>query len=244
VAQGEPPAAEEPTPAEGEGAETIPPTEQQPKVETPPERAAKPERPAKAEAKVPEREPAPAGSIADAFKEALPDVTFEAYQGFSNVIVEINRDDVAKVARAAKDDSRLDLKFLRCLSGIDHMDDGLEVAYQLMSLEKGHEVTIKARIPQDDPRVASVASVWKAADWHEREARDMFGIVFEGHPHLVPLLLPEDMLDHHPLRKDSPLAEVEEWQGDILGDDVGQAGHIPAGSREAAGGSADSGGEE
>ena len=58
----------------------------------------------------------------------------------------------------------------------------------------------------------------------------MFGIVFEGHPNLVPLLLPDDMLDHFPLRKDVPLQPLEEWQGEQLGDNMAQAGHIPPGS--------------
>ena len=58
----------------------------------------------------------------------------------------------------------------------------------------------------------------------------MFGIVFEGHPNLLPILLPEDMLDHYPLRKDNPLAPLEEWQGTSLGDNMAGAGHIPPGS--------------
>ena len=158
----------------------------------------------------------PAGGIADLLAEALPDVKFEAYQGMTDVIVEVERDDVMKIMPVAKDDPRLDLKFLRCLFGVDHEDEGLEVVYQLLSLEKGHDVVIKTRLPKDDAHVASVTSVWKAANWHERETRDMFGIMFDDHPHLVPLLLPEDMTDHFPLRKDNPLAEIEEWQGDEL----------------------------
>jgi NADH-quinone oxidoreductase subunit C len=198
----------------------------------------KQERPARAaEGKAPAKQPPPPGSIADLIREVLPDLKFEAYQGLSDVIVEIGRDDVAKALPVLKDDPRLDLKFLRVLFGVDHLDEGMDVIYQLLSLDKKHEVTVKTRLPKDDLRVASAASVWKAADWHERETRDMFGIVFEGHPHLVPLLLPEDMTDHYPLRKDNPLAEIEEWQGELLGEDVGQAGHIPSGSGyEAAGG--------
>ncbi|MCH8995255.1 MAG: NADH-quinone oxidoreductase subunit C [Chloroflexi bacterium] len=209
------------------------PAERRPARESKAERAkempggAAPQRPSileRAEAKGPAREPPPPGSIADLIAEALPDVKLEAYQSLSNVIVEIDRDDVPKTMPVLKDDPRLDLKFLRCLFGIDHQDEGLEVVYQLLSLEKGHEVVVKTRLTQDDPRVASVASVWKAADWHERETRDMFGITFGGHPHLVPLLLPEDMTDHFPLRKDNPLAEIEEWQGELLMEAPGGAG--------------------
>ena len=132
------------------------------------------------------------------------------------MFVEVERDDVLSVMTVAKEDPGLDLNFLRCLSGVDFEDDGFEVVYHLMSLEKKHDVVIKTKLPRDDAHVASVVSVWKAANWHEREARDMFGITFDDHPNLVPLLLPEDMTDHFPLRKDNPLADIEEWQGDQL----------------------------
>ena len=207
--------------------------------------APKAERPAKAaDAKVAEKVPPAPGSIADIIREALPDLAFEAYQGLSEVIVEVSPADVAGMMPVLRDDPRLNLKLLRCLSGVDHEAEGMEVVYHLMSLEKNHEVAIKAKLPLDGLHIASVASVWNAANWHEREARDMFGIVFDGHPHLVPLLLPEDMTDHFPLRKDNALAEVEEWQGERLGEAVGQAGHIPEGSRYENLGSAESGGEE
>lgn len=183
--------------------------------------AAKPAPKAKAAPEPVAKVPPPPGGIADLLKEALPDVQFEAYQAITHVIVEVARDDIAKVMPVAKDDPRLDLQFLRCLFGVDHEADGFDVIYQLMSLEKGHEVTIKTRLPADSPKVASVASVWSAADWHERETRDMFGIEFEGHPHLVPLLLPEDMTDYFPLRKSNKLAEIEEWQGVLVAQGAG-----------------------
>lgn len=172
-----------------------------------------------AEAKTSDRERPPPGGIADLFAQALPDVKLEAYQGLDSVIIEVARDDIPQVMQAAKDDPRLDCKYLRCLFGVDYLEEGLEVVYQLVSLEKGHEVVIKTRLTRDDPQVPSVTSVWQGANWLERETRDMFGITFEGHPHLVPLLLPEDMTDHFPLRKDSPLAEIEEWQGELLGEE-------------------------
>jgi len=74
----------------------------------------------------------------------------------------------------------------------------------------------------DGEAVETVIPVWPTADWHEREARDMFGIRFEGHWNLVPLLLPEDMTDHFPLRKDNPLQEIEEWQGEHLREGAGE----------------------
>lgn len=184
---------------------------------------AKPERSAKnAKDEEPAGKPAPPpGGIADLIKEALPDVEVQAYQELTHVVVEIGRDEIEKAMPVLRDDPRLELKYLRCLFGVDHQDEGLEVIYQLLSLSKNHDVAIKTKLPQDDAKIASVAGLWHAANWHERETRDMFGIVFEGHPHLVPLLLPEDMIDHFPLRKDNPLAEIEEWQADFLGEDAG-----------------------
>jgi NADH:ubiquinone oxidoreductase subunit C len=180
------------------------------------------------------------GSIADLFRAALPDIEFVASQGPIDVMLTVDRKDIPRVLRTAKDDTKLDLKYLRCLLGVDHEDAGLEVIYQLYSFTHSHGVTIKTRLPQDDPRVASAASVWQGADWLERETAEMFGIVFEGHPNPVPLLLPDDMTDHHPLRKDNPFAQVEEWQGMRLGAEAAKVGHIPAGYESVAG----EGGEE
>ena len=65
---------------------------------------------------------------------------------------------------------------------------------------------LRAYVPIDDPRIASVSRVWRTADWHEREGYDMFGIVFEGHADLRRILLPDDW-EGHPLRKDYTVPE-------------------------------------
>ena len=176
----------------------------------------RPARPGPLESKATTKEPPPPGGIADLIAQALPDTKLEAYQGLSDVIIEVDRDDIPTLMPVLKDDPRLDMKFLRCLFGVDLQDDGFEVIYQLASLERENEVVIKVRLPRDDLHIPSVTPIWKGANWHERETRDMFGIIFDGHPNLVPLLLPEDMTDHFPLRKDNPLAEIAEWQGEFL----------------------------
>ena len=172
----------------------------------------------------------PPGSIADLFKAALPGVEMQAIQGAHDVLLMVDRKDAHRVLEVAKHDETLAMNFLRDLCGVDYEADGLQVVYQLYSYSLRHGVTIKVPVPEDDPRVETVTDLWKGADWHEREVRDMFGIAFEGHPNLVPLLLPEDMLDHFPLRKYVPLQPLEEWQGVQLGENVGQAGYIPPGS--------------
>jgi NADH-quinone oxidoreductase subunit C len=184
-------------------------------------------KPAEAEAE----EAAPAiGLVADLFKAAVTDVPFEAAQGALDVLITVDGKDAHKLLERAKNDETLAFDFLRNLSGVDYEDKGLEVVYHLYSFLHKHNVTIKATLPSEDPKIQTASDLWRAADWHEREARDMFGIVFEGHPNLVPILLPDDMLDHFPLRKSVPLAPLEEWQGEMLGANMANAGHIPPGS--------------
>ena len=78
------------------------------------------------------------------------------------------------------------------------------VVYQLTSLLHGERLRVKAYVPEDPCEIDSVASLWNAADWGEREAYDMFGVVFRGHPDLKRILMP-DNYEGHPLRKDYPL---------------------------------------
>ena len=188
---------------------------------------AKPARPAKeVEPKEAPRVAPPPGSINEVLANAAAITLTAAYMvpemKGECVAVEVARDDIPAVMTAARDDSRLDLNYLRCLSGVDWQEEGLEVVYHLWSISKKHSLQVKTRVTYDDPNVPSIAMIYPGADWHERETRDMFGINFEGHPNLVPLLLPEDMTDHFPLRKDNPLQEIEEWQGDNLRDGAGE----------------------
>ncbi len=90
--------------------------------------------------------------------------------------------------------------YLNCLSGVD-WKDRFEVVYDITSLRFPTKVHLRVTTPHDDPRVRSVASLWATANWHEREAWDLLGIRFEGHPDLRRILLSEDWVGH-PLRKD------------------------------------------
>jgi NADH-quinone oxidoreductase subunit C len=172
----------------------------------------------------------PEGSIADTFAKLLPGIEMQAIQGASDVLLIVDGKDARKLLETARNEPSLACDFLRDLCGVDFEANGLEVVYQLFSYEHRHGVTIRAKLPAQDAKIASVCDLWQGANWHERECRDMFGIVFEGHPNLVPLLLPDDMLDHFPLRKDNPLAPLEEWQGESLGEEMARAGYIPPGS--------------
>ena len=91
---------------------------------------------------------------------------------------------------------------LGCISAVDWKDH-FESVYHIENYATGCVVQVNARIPHDDPKIASVCPLWNAANYHEREAWDLMGIVYEGHPNLTRILLPEDF-KFHPLRKDFP----------------------------------------
>jgi NADH-quinone oxidoreductase subunit C len=154
------------------------------------------------------------GPVAALFRQALPGVEMRAEQTAIDVAITVGREDLLKVMETAKEDGRLAFDFLRSLSGVDHLTD-LEVVYHLYSYSLGHSVAIKARCPFDDPHIPTVSHLWQTANWHEREAAEMFGFVFDGHPDLRPLLT-EEGLGYYILRKTHPLAEIEDWQEDSL----------------------------
>lgn len=91
-------------------------------------------------------------------------------------------------------------EYLDCVAGADYKDR-LEAVYFLSSLEHPNKVSLRVPVPRDGPRVRSVTPLWGAADWHERETYDLFGIRFDGHPDPRRILLPEDWVGY-PLRKD------------------------------------------
>jgi NADH-quinone oxidoreductase subunit C len=96
----------------------------------------------------------------------------------------------------------------------------MEVVTHLHSTSLGHDARVKVRLPAEEPTCPTISDLYATANWHEREAAEMFGIVFEGHPLPVKLLLPEPF-DGHPLRKDFPLMsrEAKPWPGAAEGDE-------------------------
>src|SRR5436309_1313423 len=128
--------------------------------------------------------------------------------------------DLLDVCRFLRDDSRLRFDILNCISGVDYLEPDpkkvaragfephLEVVYHLQSFSHKHRFVLKVLLPRwkDDkpgalPEVPSVTSLWRTADWHEREVYDLSGVSFTGHPDLTRILLAEDW-EGHPLRKD------------------------------------------
>jgi NADH-quinone oxidoreductase subunit C len=136
----------------------------------------------------------------------------------SFVVVDAN--DLLDVAQFLKDEPRLAFDLLNCISGVDYLepdpkkapkagfDPHMEVVYHLSSFRHRHRIVVKVLLPRwkgdkpsELPEVPSVTSVWKAAEWHEREVYDLSGVWFTGHPELTRILLADDWIGH-PLRKD------------------------------------------
>src|SRR5690606_21393864 len=126
----------------------------------------------------------------------------------------VHRDRLAAVCMFLRDHEETYFDFLSCISAVDNgVESGtFSVVYHLASIPHQHQVTLKVTIQNDRrldilPVVPTVTEVWRTADWHEREAFDLMGIYFDGHPDLRRILLPEDW-EGYPLRKDYEEAET------------------------------------
>jgi NADH-quinone oxidoreductase subunit C len=119
---------------------------------------------------------------------------------FGWVLVPAER--IVEVCTFLRDDERCDFDFLRAQSALDlGPEGGFGVVYHLISYKYRHELVLRVVVGREVPAIPSVVSVWPAANWHEREAFDLMGIDFPGHPDLRRIMLPDDW-EGHPLRKD------------------------------------------
>ena len=147
-------------------------------------------------------------AIGKKLKEKFPKAVTKVKTFRDELTVSIDKDNIGKVAKFLCNDKESDFDYLSDLCGVDksRLDSShaFEVVYHLYSLKHNHRVRLKVEIPASNPSIDTVTNVWKTADWHEREAYDMFGIIFKGHPNLERILTPEGF-EGYPLRKDYPL---------------------------------------
>ncbi|HEX5938384.1 MAG TPA: NADH-quinone oxidoreductase subunit C [Actinomycetota bacterium] len=146
-----------------------------------------------------------AAELARVVRERFPDVV--AARG--EVIVLVPREELLDALARLRDEPDLSFGFLSSVAVTDHpgTDPRFWVVYELRSVEHAHRLRVKVGLSDDDPTVPTVTALFPTADWHEREAWDLFGIVFDGHPDLERILLPDDW-EGHPLRKDEELGGV------------------------------------
>jgi NADH-quinone oxidoreductase subunit C len=151
--------------------------------------------------------------IAEKIKEKFPYEVKDITSFREQVSVSVRCQKIVDICRFVYDAPDISMNYLTDLCGVDYMgrEPRFKVVYNLFSLKYYHRIRIKALIPEDDPFIDSVVSVWKGANWHERETYDMYGIVFRGHPDLRRILLPEDW-EGFPLRKDYPLQGPKDWE--------------------------------
>ena len=147
-----------------------------------------------------------AQEIYDIIKSQFGDAVLEVkIEGARDPFIKIQPEKIKEVAEYVRADERLQFDYLMCLSGVDYKGK-LGVTYNLFSMVLRHKIVLKVEVPTETPNVPSIESVWKSANWHEREAFDMYGINFIGHPDMRRILCPDDW-EGFPLRKDYQVPE-------------------------------------
>lgn len=145
--------------------------------------------------------------IADRLKENFKDAILEVkIVSPADSFIKVNPNSWKDIALFLRDDPFMKFDYLMCLSGVDYGKGKLGTVYNIYSMSNKHRVNIKIEVNSESPEIPSVAEIWPTANWHEREAYDMFGIKFIGHPDLRRILMPDDW-EGHPLRKDYKVQE-------------------------------------
>ena len=155
----------------------------------------------------------PSAEEISALRAQFPDAFVDMRERLGEATVWIEPRAIVDVCRFLRDEPRLRFNLLSDLCGVDlgiDQEPRFEVNYHLYSIPNNMRLRLKVSLPGDEPTVDSVTSVWKTANWHERETYDMFGIVFEGHPDLRRILMPEEF-QWHPLRKDYPVRGYDDF---------------------------------
>jgi len=146
-----------------------------------------------------------AAGIADRVRMSYPEVVVSREEAS----VSVGREELLAALGSFRDDPGLRLDFLSSVTATDRPDGDPRfwVVYELSSTELHHRLRVKVGLSDEDPRVPSVTGLFPTADWHERETYDFFGVVFDGHPDLRRILLPDDW-EGWPLRKTEELGGV------------------------------------
>lgn len=163
--------------------------------------------------------------VADRLETGLTEVAESAPEGdpIEKVVVDrgeitfhVRRRHLRKVVQLLRDDPGLRFEFCSGVSGVHYPGESgreLRAVYHLLSMTHNRRIRLEVAAPDDDPHIPSVVSVYPTADWHERETYDFFGIVFDGHPALTRIQMPDDW-PGHPQRKDYPLGGIPvEYKG-------------------------------
>lgn len=183
--------------------------------------AAPPPRPPAAPAPPKEGPVALDNDLVKRYKEKFGPAILEAWTDRKQAILVVARELLAEIATYSRDDEKFD--WLSDLTAVDwpKREKRFDVVLNMYSMEKNERLRLKVHAAADE-RVPSVQGIWSTANWMEREVYDMFGVVFEGHPGLTRILLPDEW-QGHPLRKDYDiLTQDTAWVRENLGIESGQ----------------------
>lgn len=146
-------------------------------------------------------------NVVDKLSENFSDSFIEVYQSTGDTFIRIEADAIVEICSYLKND--LHFIYLSDVFGIDRFtsEERFEVVYNLISLRDRERLFLKVRLPEENPVMESVTSVWKSASWMEREVYDMFGVKFTGHPDFRRIYMPEDY-EYYPMRKEFPLLGI------------------------------------
>ncbi len=151
--------------------------------------------------------------IAAALQREHADWVSEITTALGETTVVVPREHIVAACEFLKAAPGYQFNFLSDLCGFDRgpeEEPRLEVNYHLFSTSQHHRLRLKVLLNEEDARVPTVTTVWRTANWHERETFDLFGVIFDGHPDLRRILLPDDW-QGHALRKDFPLRGYEPY---------------------------------
>jgi NADH-quinone oxidoreductase subunit C len=151
--------------------------------------------------------------LVTALQRQNPEWALEVYEAHGEVTVVVPRASLVEICAFLKTSDGLRFDFLADLCGVDRgveEDPRFEVNYHLFSTKHYHRLRLKILLAEDDTHVPSVTGVWRTANWHERETFDLFGVVFDNHPDLRRILLPDEW-EGYALRKDFPLRGYEPY---------------------------------
>jgi NADH-quinone oxidoreductase subunit C len=165
----------------------------------------------------------PYGSYFDEVTDELERAFPEFQDAIEKVVVDrgeltlfIKRERLVDVARKLRDTETLRFEMCMGVNGAHYPEDKnreLHAVYPLLSLTHNRRIRLEVCAPESDPHIPSLVEVWGGNNWHERETWDMFGIIFDGHPGLTRILMPDDW-PGHPQRKDYPLGGIAvEYKG-------------------------------
>jgi NADH-quinone oxidoreductase subunit C len=158
-------------------------------------------------------------AIADALEAAYPafgDAIERVVVDRGELTFVVRRENLLEVMQVLRDDPALRFELCLGVSGVHFPADAgaeLHAVYPLLSITHNRRVRVEATCPDADPHIPSIVSVYPTDDWHERETYDMFGLIFDGHPALTRIMMPDDWMGH-PQRKDYPLGGIPvEYRG-------------------------------